>query len=110
MWNADVFLAYVERFNIIPQPTHLGSTIRGPCPDPATGMYVTKRSLRSNGTQLGDVVPLSQARIPAPLIPQFGNKADVKLTAQNSLEFSTEFYLNRFFNKELYYFMLQNNL
>ena len=73
-------------------------------------MYVVKRSSRSTGARLGDIVPLSQARIPAPLIPRYGDRADPKLTAQNSLEFITEFYINRFFDKELYYFMLWNNL
>ena len=108
-WDVNVFLVYTKRFDLIPQPTHHGSANRGNCPDPLTGMYVMKRSLRSNGTRLGDVLPLSQIRIPAPLIPRYGNRADPKLTAQNSLEFSTEFYLNHFFDKELYYFMLQNN-
>jgi len=110
IWDVNVFLLYAERFDLLPQPTAYGSTSRGYSPDPATGMYVVKRSLRSNGVRLGDVVPLSQARIPAPLIPRYGDRADPKLTAQNSLEFSTEFYLNHFFDKELYYFMLWNNL
>ena len=110
IWNVNVFLVYAERFDPLPQPTYYGSTVRRYCPDPVTGMYVMKRSLRSSGLRLGDVVPLSQARIPAPLIPRYGNRADPKLTAQNSLEFSTEFHLNHFFDKELYYFMLQNDL
>jgi len=69
-----------------------------------------KRSTRANGSRLGDVIPLLQARIPAPLVPRYGVQADPKLTSKNSLEYSTEFYLNRFFNKELYYFMSCNNL
>ena len=108
VWDINVFLTYAERFDLVPQPTHHGGTIRGYCPDAVTGMYVAKRSLRSNGSRLGDVLPLSQVRISAPLIPRYGDRADQKLTAQNSLEFSTEFYLNHFFDKELYYFMLQN--
>lgn len=110
VWDINVFLIYAEHFDIIPQPTSYGSMTRGCCPDPATGMYVMKRSLRSSGARLGDVVPLSQARIFAPLIPRYGDRADPKLTAQNSLEFSTEFHLNHFFDKELYYFMLWNEL
>ena len=109
-WDVKVFLVYAERFDLVPQPTHHGSTTRGYCLDPVTGMYVTRRSLRSNGTRLGDVLPLSQIRIPAPLIPRYGDRVDPKLTAQNSLEFSTEFYLNHFFDKELYYFMLESSL
>jgi hypothetical protein len=68
-----------------------------------------KRSSRSNGVRMGGVVPLSQIRIATPLIPKYGAQADPKLTSHNSLEFSTEFYLNSFFDKELYYFMLQND-
>ena len=78
--------------------------------DPVTGMYVVKRSSRSNGDRIGDIVPLSQTRIAAPLVPRYGLQADPKLTSRNSLEFSTEFYLNSFFDKELYYFILWNNL
>ena len=110
MWPVNIFLAYAERFDIVPHPTFYGSTTRGTCPDPITGQYVVKRSTRANGTCLGDVVPLSQARIPAPLVPWYGVRADPKLTSRNSLEYSTEFYLNRFFDKELYYFMLRENL
>ena len=69
-----------------------------------------KRSTGANGSRLGDIVPLLQAWIPAPVVPRFGVQADLKLSSRNSLEYSTEFYLNSFFDKELYYFMLQNNL
>lgn len=110
VWSTNVFLAYAERFDIIPQPTCYGSAARGSCPDPVTGMYIMGCSLRSDGTRLGDVVPLSQIRIPSPLVPRYGSRADPKLTAKNSLEYSTEFHLNHFFDKELYYFMLQNDL
>jgi len=105
-----VYLVYADRFEIIPQPTSYGSTSRGVCPDPITGQYLVRRSTRTNGSRLGDVVPLLQARIPAPLVPRYGTQADPKLTSRNSLEYSTEFYLNSFFDKELYYFMLQNNV
>lgn len=101
---------YAERFEIIPQPAFFGSTSRGTHPDPITGQYVVQRSTRANGSRLGDVVPLLQARIPIPLVPRYGVKADPKLTSRNSLEYSTEFYVNRFFDKEVYYFMLRNNL
>ena len=110
VWPVNAYLAYAERFDILPQPTFYGSTTRGACPDPITGQYIVKRSTRANKSRLGDVVPLLQARIPAPLVPRYGLKADPKLTLRNSLEYSTEFYLNRFFDKELYYFMLRENL
>jgi len=110
VWSINVYLMYAERFEIIPQPTSYSSTSRGICPDPVTGQYVMKRSTRANGTRIGDVIPLLQARIPAPLVPRYGVQADPKLTSRNSLEYSTEFYLNHFFDKELYYFISQISL
>ena len=110
VWPVNAYLAYAERFDILPQPTFYGSTTRGACPDPITGQYIVKRSTRANKSRLGDVAPLLQARIPAPLVPRYGLKADPKLMLRNSLEYSTEFYLNCFFDKELYYFMLRENL
>ena len=59
--------------------------------------------------RMGDIIPLSQTWTTAPLIPRYCHQADPKLTSRNSLEFSTEFYLNSFFDKELYYFILQND-
>ena len=110
IWSINVYLTYAERFEIIPQPAFHGSTSRGVYPDPITGQYIVKCSTRANGSRLGDVIPLVQARIPAPLVPRYGVRADPKLTSRNSLEYSTEFYVNRFFDKELYYFMSKNNL
>ena len=110
VWSANIYLSYMERFDVIPQATQLGSTSRARCPDPVTGMYVMKRSHRSNGTRMGDIVPLSQIRIAAPLIPRYGLRADPKLTSRNSMEFSTEFFLNKFFDKDLYCMMLHNDL
>ena len=110
VWSIGVYLVYAERFEPISQPTSYESTSRAVCPDPVTGLYVMKRSTRADKSCLGDVVPLLQGRIPAPMVPRYGVQADPKLTSRNSLEYSTEFYLNSFFDKELYYFMSQNNL
>ena len=110
MWSVNVYLTYSERFEVIPQPAFYGSTSRGMYPDPITGQYVVKRSTRANGSRLGDIIPLIQAQIPTPLVPRYGVQADPKLTSRNSLEYSTEFYVNHFFDKELYHFISCNNL
>ena len=59
---------------------------------------------------MGDIVPISQIRTAAPLIPRYGSRADPKLTSRNSMEFSTEFFLNKYFDKNLYYMMLHDDL
>lgn len=100
----DEFLSYVQRFDITPQsPSTSISAPKGPHPDPVTGMYSLKRSTRSDGSRCGDVVPLSQCRVPINITPQFHNKADSHLTMDNSLEISTEFWLDKYFHKDLFW-------
>jgi hypothetical protein len=98
-----LFLTYCQRFDIVPQ-AHVNEA-RSCIPDPITGMYVLKRALRSNESRVGDIIPLSHLRMPAYLIPKFGQKADVRLTAQNSMEYSREFFLNRYFDKDMFLFL-----
>lgn len=94
-WWSTKFLVYVMRFDIVP--------VHGLDFDEVTGMHVMKRSVRGSGTPMGDVIPLSQLRGLAPLVPKFGRKADPHLSAQTSSYYSNTFFLNHFFDKELYY-------
>ena len=66
-------------------------------------MLVLEHACRSNGSYLGDIVPLSQLRGPVQLIPVFGDKADKHFTAYNSLHFSSEFFLNTYSDKEIFW-------
>ena len=93
-WS-DRFLTYVQRFDIVPQ----GGSSR----DPSTQLHVLKRAMCSGGERLGDVIPVSQIRGYANLIPRFGQCADSWLTAFNSFEHCQEFYLNKYFDKNSYY-------
>lgn len=104
---ARSFLAYVQRFDIVPQATSSGST-SGPArpgyvPERSTNMYVLKRSSRADGTRMGDIIPLSHIRTAVDLVPRFMEAADPHLTKENSLEYSREFLLNHFFDKQIYY-------
>ena len=104
--GTDLFLTYSQRFDIVPQPNPMDqapSTRKGLYPDPSTGMYVLKRSQRSDRTIMGDVVPLGQVRTLLDLVPRFGADADKQLTKETSLEFYREFWLNKYFEKELFY-------
>lgn len=101
--GTDLFLTYAQRFDIIPQRDQASSTRKGLYPDPSTGMYVLKRSQRSDRTVMGDVVPLRQIRTLLDLVPRFGEDANKQLTKETSLELSLEFWLNKYFEKELFY-------
>lgn len=111
MWNThlppifglDPYLIYAHRFDIVPQ-NDPDTSRRETRPEYATGMYVVKRARRSDGSCIGDILSLSQLRAPAPLQPRFpGVAADPRLKAHNSLEYSQEFWLNKYFEKDLYY-------
>ena len=101
----DCFLTYVRRFDIISQinATVSGSrTLKGPYPEPLSGLYLLKRSKRSTGVVMGDILPLDQICSLANLTPCFRKTARCVLTKDNSLEFSSEFWLNKYFTKELF--------
>ena len=66
-------------------------------------MYVLKQSVRADGVLLGDFIPLSQLHAVADLIPKFGVKANPQLMKQTSLAYSTEFWLNKYFDKQTYF-------
>lgn len=102
----DRFLGYVQRLDIVSQ-TNLALSGsrggRGSYPDPVTSMYVVKHATWANGTPIGGIVPLHEIRALANLVPRFGDKADQRLTTANSLTYSTEFWLNKYFDKEIFY-------
>ncbi|KAG2737513.1 hypothetical protein P692DRAFT_20761563, partial [Suillus brevipes Sb2] len=87
----DRFLSYVQRFDI--------SHDR----DATTQLHVLKRSKRSNGVRMGDVIPLSQLRAPINLVPRFGATADKRLTVYNSMEHAAEFWLNEYWEKHTFF-------
>lgn len=99
--NIPDFLTYSYRYDIVPQ----AFSDRGHSRDPVTGMYIMKRALRSDGSRVGDVVPLNQARIPVRFIPRFGPIANPRLNSRNSVEYSTELFLNKYSGKEAFFFL-----
>ncbi|KDQ57872.1 hypothetical protein JAAARDRAFT_57695 [Jaapia argillacea MUCL 33604] len=98
--DSPPYLVYAQRFDIVSQGPLLASGV--PAPDPASGMYVLKRALRTDGSRMGDVVPISHIRLPLDLVGRFGSVADVRLSETNSLECSSEFLLNKYWDKETF--------
>ena len=102
--ETPLYLAYAQRFNIIPQPS-MNSSTRAPVPDPVTGLYVLKRALRTDQTRVGAIIPLSHCRMPIQLVPRFGVKAATSLTCVTSMERSREFFLNAYFDKDIFQYL-----
>ncbi|KAF8889829.1 hypothetical protein BD779DRAFT_1610913 [Infundibulicybe gibba] len=104
--SLDTFLAYVQHFDIIPQvnPVFSGSrTRRGRFPEPSTGLYLLKRAKNADQSLRGSIVPLETIRAHVELTPRLGEEADRRLTKQTSLAYSSEFWLDKYFNKELFF-------
>jgi len=104
----DCFLAYVQRFDVIPQVNPLstgrtGQTQRCCYPEPHSSLYMLKRAKRTDKSIMGDVVPLHQIRALADLTPCFGETAAKSLTSKNSTIYSSEYYLNKYFDKEMFW-------
>ena len=95
--QSDCYLAYIYRFNIVPQQGTPSNV------HPGTGMHLLRRAVRSGGSRIGDVIPITQIRSPAHLIPNFGKEAYPWLTRENSYDVSSEFWLNKYWSKEFYF-------
>ncbi|KAF9235101.1 hypothetical protein BU15DRAFT_89705 [Melanogaster broomeanus] len=95
--HQDSFAAYVQRFNIVCHPSVSGGL------DPGTRMHLVKRAMRSNGERIGYIIPLTMIKSPIHLIPRFGKEAHSRLTQHNSYELSEEFWVNKYWNKEIFY-------
>jgi hypothetical protein len=101
-----LFLTDAQHFDIVPQlnPTGQGQlNERGPHSEPSTGMYLLKRAHQTDGSIIGDVVPLVQLRALVDLVPHFGKGASRQLAKETVLAYSSEFWLNKYFEKELFF-------
>ncbi|KAG2738818.1 hypothetical protein P692DRAFT_20882268 [Suillus brevipes Sb2] len=68
-----------------------------------TQLHLLKRAKRSNGTRVGDVIPVTQLRAPVNVVPRFGASTDPRLTQYNSMEHASEFWLNKYWDKNIFF-------
>jgi hypothetical protein len=98
-----MFLAYIQCFDIVPQPNPQCPSQKGLYVEPSTGMYCLKRAQRSDGSLFGDVILLEHIRALVDLVPHFGEAAKRRISKETVLEHASEFCLNKYFQKELFY-------
>ena len=109
IWDVEVpdtplYLVYAQRFDIIHQLSADPPT-RAAIPDPVTGLYTLKRASRADQSHVGDILPLKHCRMPVQLVPRFGAKASTTLTHTTSMERSREFFLNKYFDKDVFQYL-----
>ena len=85
----DKYVVYMQHFDICNK-------------DSTSQLQILRHAKRMNGQHKGDVVPLGQLRAFAHLIPCYGASADPHLMSFNSFKHSSKFYLNKYFNKDIY--------
>lgn len=67
-WNAGLFLAYLQCFDVIPQPSGSWHTMKQ-VPDPTSGLYALKWAMHAENSCLRDIVPLTQIWAAAQISP-----------------------------------------
>ena len=93
----DGFLAYAQRFDIIPNQGLNGGI------DSVAGMYGLRRSMRTNELRQGGIIQLKHIRKVLMLVPCFQRDVDTQLTKENCTEAYSDFWLNNYFDKETFY-------
>ena len=63
--------------------------------------------MRRDGSRVGDVIPLVHLCSPVQIIPRFGKAANLQLNSHTAYELSTDFWLNKYWNKQLFYSLTQ---
>ena len=100
---SNIFLTYAQCFEVVPHLNPKYSAHAGSFPESVTLMFALKQAVCAGGAPLGDTIPVLQLCPLVYLIPRFGAQAEPCLTKQMSFAYSTEFWLNKYFNKQMYY-------
>ncbi|KAJ4484164.1 hypothetical protein C8J55DRAFT_426296 [Lentinula edodes] len=105
------FLAYCEWLDVVNQPPPPLEYQSLPgynawsshFPDYSSGCFILKRARRADGTPFGDIIPVSQFRSLVDICPCYRSTPHASLTRSSSQYHSDEFFLNKYFNKELFF-------
>ncbi|KAH8996029.1 hypothetical protein EDB92DRAFT_1967415 [Lactarius akahatsu] len=103
------FLCYIEKFSFAGRRAEDGSRLE----EQDVDMYLLRQQFQSqvlgNGTRMhmGDIIPLTDIAHTVDLVLVYGAQKNPEITAENSLDLPTEFYLNCFSDKEIYHTLLK---
>ncbi|KAG1838044.1 hypothetical protein DFJ58DRAFT_734059 [Suillus subalutaceus] len=93
----DRFLVYVHRLTLFPKapvPMIVSQVRSSTCSNERSVQMVLR---------VGDIVPVTQLRALVNLVPRFGASADNRLTPYNSMEHASQFWLNKYWDKNSYF-------
>ncbi|KAH8985112.1 hypothetical protein EDB86DRAFT_3066078 [Lactarius hatsudake] len=100
-------LCYVQKFSFVGRAED-GTRLK----EQNVGMYLVWRQFRAptvgsgERMHMGDITPIIDIARAVDIVPVYGARMDPRITAENSLDIPTDFYLNDFSDKEIYYTLL----
>ncbi|KAH9166213.1 hypothetical protein EDB89DRAFT_2115908 [Lactarius sanguifluus] len=101
-------LCYVQKFSFAGRRAEDGTRSK----EQNVGMYLVRRQFRAptvgsgERMRMGDITPIIDIARAVDIVPVYGARMDPRITAENSLDIPTDFYLNDFSDKEIYYTLL----
>lgn len=104
------FLAYVEPFGPSEGFSHRTVDGKVECiPDPNSGLFRVKRILNPDGSRRGMIINVTDIWRQVDLVPNFSNKCPSNWTSETSTETGSEFFVNHFFDKDIFASFLHNH-
>ncbi|KAH8999792.1 hypothetical protein EDB86DRAFT_3063873 [Lactarius hatsudake] len=106
--SIHLLLCYVQKFSFAGRRAEDGTRSK----EQNVGMYLVRRQFRAptvgSGERMcmGDITPIIDIAHAVDIVPVYGARMDPRITAENSLDIPTDFYLNDFSDKEIYYTLL----
>ncbi|KXN84447.1 hypothetical protein AN958_12599, partial [Leucoagaricus sp. SymC.cos] len=103
-WDLDAYkkAASSHQLNGVHRP-ETNMSLKGPFPEPVTGLHLLKKTRRTNRELFGDILPLGQIRDLVDLVLKMGAQTNRRFTKENALQFAEEVWLNKFFDKEHFF-------
>ncbi|KAH9034171.1 hypothetical protein EDB84DRAFT_1669337 [Lactarius hengduanensis] len=104
-------LCYVQKFSFAGRRAEDGTRSK----EQNVGMCLLRRQFRTptvgsgERTRMGDITPITDIARAVDIVPVYGAQMDPQITAENSLDIPTDFYLNDFSDKEIYYTLLSDS-
>ncbi|KAH9066073.1 hypothetical protein EDB83DRAFT_2506343 [Lactarius deliciosus] len=101
-------LCYVQKFSFAGRRAEDGTRSK----EQNVGMYLVRRQFQAPTVGSGermrmeDITPIIDIAHAVDIVPVYGARMDPRITAENSLDIPTDFYLNDFSDKEIYYTLL----
>lgn len=104
------FLAYVEPFGPSQGFSRRTDNGKDECiADPNSGLFCVQCILNQDGMRTGMIINVKDIWRQVDLVPNFSRKCPARWTSETSVELASEFFVNHFYDKEIFASFLLNH-